>query len=154
MNCTSCGKPLAPGVAFCPVCGASTPYNTPGQGSDSQYNPTEASPYGSAQSYPPLPPTVAAGPDNSPPQPQNPYGNYTNYGATPQPPSTLMAQHHSLLITLMAQRHQLMVRILHNPLLPILWVLHPIMVNPQCRAIPPCNQACTELHLKNVVKWG
>ena len=86
MNCTSCGKPLAPGVAFCPVCGASTPYNTSGQGSDSQYNPTEASPYGNAQSYPPLPPTVAAGPDNSPPQAQNPYGSYTSYGATPQPP--------------------------------------------------------------------
>ena len=94
MNCTSCGKPLAPGVAFCPVCGASTPYNTSGQGPDSQYDPTEASPYGSAPSYPPLPPTVAAGPDNYPPQAQNPYGSYTNYGAqppnpygaTPQPP--------------------------------------------------------------------
>ena len=86
MNCTSCGNPLAPGAAFCPVCGASTPYNTSGQGSGSQNDPTEASPYGSAQSYPPLPPTVAASPDNYPPQAQNPYGNYTNYGASPQPP--------------------------------------------------------------------
>jgi hypothetical protein len=88
MNCTSCGKPLAPGVAFCPVCGAPTPYNTPGQGSASPYDPTEASsPYGSAQSYPPLPPTIAANPGNyPPPQDQNPYGNYTNYGAPPQPP--------------------------------------------------------------------
>jgi hypothetical protein len=87
MNCTSCGNPLAPGVAFCSVCGAPTPYNTSGQGSAAQQDPTEASsPYGSAQSYPPLPPTVAANPDNYPPQVQNPYGNYTNYGAPPQPP--------------------------------------------------------------------
>ena len=154
MNCTSCGKPLAPGVAFCPVCGASTPYNTPGQGSDSQYNPTEASPYGSAQSYPPLPPTVAAGPDNSPPSPKIHMATTPVMARHHNPLTILMARHHSLLTTLMVQRHQLMVRILHNPLLPILWVLHPIMVNPQCRAIPPCNQACTELHLKNVVKWG
>jgi flagellar basal body-associated protein FliL len=87
MNCTSCGKPLAPGVAFCSVCGAPTPYNVSGQGSASQYDPTEASsPYGSAQNYPPLPPTVAAGSDNYPPQPQNPYPSYTNYGAQPPPP--------------------------------------------------------------------
>jgi flagellar basal body-associated protein FliL len=87
MNCTSCGKPLAPGVAFCPVCGASTPYNTSGQGSPGQYDPTEASsPYGSGQSYPPLPPTVAAGSDNYAPQAQNPYGSYTNYGSQQQQP--------------------------------------------------------------------
>jgi hypothetical protein len=88
MNCTSCGNPLAPGVAFCSVCGAPTPYNTSGQGSASQQDPTEASsPYGSQQSYPPLPPTVAASPDNFPPPPaQNPYGNYTNYGGSSQPP--------------------------------------------------------------------
>jgi hypothetical protein len=84
MNCTSCGRPLPEGVAFCPACGTAAPYNTPKQGPISPYDPTEASPYGngSPQNYPPLPPTVASTPDSYPPQSQNPY---TNYGAgTPQ----------------------------------------------------------------------
>lgn len=83
MNCTSCSNPLPAGVAFCPTCGAATPYNTPGQGPASPYDQTEASsPYGSAPNYSSLPPTIAANADNY--GGQQPSTPYTNYGAPQQ----------------------------------------------------------------------
>ena len=88
MNCTSCSNPLPTGVAFCPVCGAATPYNMPGQGPASSYDQTEASsPYGNPPpGYPSLPPTIAANADGYPPQPPPPYTNYgaAYGGGTPQ----------------------------------------------------------------------
>ena len=82
MNCTSCGKPLATGIPFCPACGAPTPYNMSGQGSPSPYDPAQASSPEGSQNYPPLPPTLAANSNNYPPQ--NPY---TNYGPGMPPPA-------------------------------------------------------------------
>jgi hypothetical protein len=87
MNCTICSNLLPAGVAFCPTCGAATPYNTPGQASASPYGQTEASsPYGNPNTpnYPSLPPTLAANADGYPPQPPSPYTNYGAYAGTPQ----------------------------------------------------------------------
>ena len=116
MNCSNCGKPLPPGVAFCPSCNAATPYNTTGQNPASSYDPTiAASSYGnppsapgpnqanfygsSPNNYPPQSPYTAYGvPGGN--QPASPYGSNTppydqnaqqSYGSSPQnfyaPPS-------------------------------------------------------------------
>jgi hypothetical protein len=85
MNCNNCGKPLPPGVAFCPSCNAATPYNTTGQNPASSYDPTvAASSYGN--------PPSAPGPDQASPYgsspnnypPQSPYTAYGVPGGTPQ----------------------------------------------------------------------
>ncbi len=116
MNCNNCGKPLPPGVAFCPSCNAATPYNTTGQNLASGYDPTiaassygnppsapgsnQANPYGSSpNNYPPQNPYTAYGVPGGTPQ-ASPYGSNTPpydqgaqqpYGSTPQnfytPPS-------------------------------------------------------------------
>ncbi len=103
MNCSNCGKPLPPGVAFCPSCNAATPYNTTGQNPASGYDPTvaassygnppsapgpnQANPYGSSpNNYPPQNPYTAYGvPGNQ--QPSSPYGSNTSpYGQSAQQP--------------------------------------------------------------------
>ncbi len=71
MNCQTCGKPLPTGVAFCPSCGAATPYNTINRNAASPYAPTIASPYGT--------------PPPSQPSAQNPYTGY-GAGMSPQDP--------------------------------------------------------------------
>lgn len=109
MNCSNCGKPLPPGVAFCPSCNAATPYNTTGQNAVSGYDPTiaassygnppsapgpnQANPYGSSpNNYPPQNPYTAYGAPGGP-QLASPYGSNTPsydqnaqqpYGSSPQ----------------------------------------------------------------------
>jgi len=93
LNCSSCGNPLPPGVANCPVCGTPAPY-VPGAQSTSPYDQTVASsPYE-------VPPNQQAStgygtsPYGAPQQgsetPSNPYG-YTQpaqvpYGGVAYPP--------------------------------------------------------------------
>ncbi|HEV2654970.1 MAG TPA: hypothetical protein VGT82_08420, partial [Ktedonobacteraceae bacterium] len=102
MNCSNCGKPLPPGVAFCPSCNAATPYNTTGQNPVSGYDPTiaassygnppsapgpdQANPYGSSpNNYPPQSPYTAYGAPGEN-QPASPYGSTPSYGQSAQPP--------------------------------------------------------------------
>lgn len=103
MTCNACGAALPPGVAFCPNCGAATPYNTTGQNApaygSASYDPTfysqpnqqtlpatgygaygtPSDPYGSTSS-------PSANPYGTPPYgTPSPYNGQTNYGASPAP---------------------------------------------------------------------
>jgi hypothetical protein len=92
MQCRSCGAPLPGGSAFCPNCGAATPYNLSSQGAPgvqppgpSQYQPNVQPPpaYNPAQvpqqpGQAGIPPTVYGGPSYGAPQ--------ENAPVTPPPP--------------------------------------------------------------------
>lgn len=82
MNCRSCGATLPQGVAYCPSCGTSTPYNTSNPSSSSPYDPTVAASYGSSSgSAGGTPPTgYGTNPFGGYAQPQDPY-------SAPPPPS-------------------------------------------------------------------
>jgi hypothetical protein len=85
MNCKSCGLPLSPGATFCTSCGASAPYNAPGQNSSPSYDPAAgpSSPYNPTvmASPPSYDPTIAAPSPYGQPGQQPP----TSYGAPPNP---------------------------------------------------------------------
>jgi hypothetical protein len=78
MNCSNCGKPLPPGVAFCPFCNAATPYNTTGQNFASPYDPTIAA--GSYGNPPSAPGSNQASPYGSSPNNYASQNPYTAYG--------------------------------------------------------------------------
>jgi len=107
MQCSRCGAPGQPGMAFCPNCG--TPYasaqNAPGAAPipSTQYEPTVAAPpYNPGQAFqPPASPTPSqpgysdynVQPANPyAPQAPNPYNAPGSYGTPPPPPDAFNAQ--------------------------------------------------------------
>ena len=87
MQCRSCSTQLAEGAAYCPTCGAVTPYNVAASGI-SPYAPTVASsPSGAPLQAPPLATDYGSPPHGAPPQ--NPYGPLNPYAVplrSPPPP--------------------------------------------------------------------
>src|ERR1700737_3744514 len=85
MQCSSCGTELPLGVAYCPTCGAVTPYRVSESGI-SPYDLTSASSPSGTPLYAPPPPSTDYG---SPPYgvaQQNPYQALNPYAAPPPPP--------------------------------------------------------------------
>ena len=96
MNCNTCGTPLPPGAANCPICGAATHYYYSNTGTAPDAPTVVSSPYGTtpqtpptgygSQPYreaPPLPTPLA--PPYNPPSPY-PYTPYPMAPVTPVPP--------------------------------------------------------------------
>ncbi len=96
MNCNTCGTPLPPGAANCPMCGAATPYYYSNTGAAPNAPTVVSSPYGTtpqtpptvygSQPYgetPPLPSPTP--PPYNPPSPY-PYTPYPMAPVTPVPP--------------------------------------------------------------------
>ena len=88
MQCRSCGTQLAEGAAYCPTCGAVTPYNVAASGI-APYDPTVASSPSGAPLQAPPPATNYSSPPYGMP-PQNPYEPLNPYAVplqAPPPPS-------------------------------------------------------------------